>query len=103
MTVPNKKYEFEMLEDKVYRLIPIAYTNAPRQIHITGTGTIDIRGCIETPISLNDAILTLDAEDTDLFGLYDMSEINYIKLVPKQAGTRKIILSGFRQPTIIFQ
>ena len=102
MTVLHEKYEFEILEDKVYQLTPIAYTNAPKQIHITGAGTVDIRGCIETPTGLNDPILTLAPEDTDLFGLYDMGEINYIKLVPSQAGVKKIILSGFRQPTIIF-
>lgn len=103
MAVPHEKYEFEILEDKVYRLIPIAYTNAPKQIHITGAGTVDLRGCIETPTVLNDPILTLAPEDTDLFGLYEMGEINYIKLVSNQAGARKIILSGFQEPTIIFE
>jgi hypothetical protein len=103
MTVLHPRYEFEILENKVYQLIPISFTNAPKQIHITGTGTVDLRGCIETPTTLNDPILTLTEEDTNLSGLYDMGEVNYIKLVQNQAGTRKIILSGFKEPSIILE
>ena len=103
MSFIHPKSEFVLEENKVYLIRPIDSSNPPKSIHITGTGTVDLRGCIETPTSLNDPILTLDSDDSDLFGFYTMSEINYIKLVPNQAGTRKIILSGFKQPEIIFE
>ena len=103
MSFPNKKYEFLLQENKIYRLEPVDFVNAPKSIHISGTGTVDIRGCTETPTSLNDDRLTLDEGDTNIFGFFQMSEINYIKITPNQEGIRRIVLSGFNQPEIIFE
>lgn len=95
MTFLHNKYEFEIEENKVYQLNANRFTNAPKQIHISGTGTVDLASCIETPTTLNDPILTIAEGDSDLFSFYSMNEINYIKLTENQVGVRKIVLSGF--------
>lgn len=105
MTLPHGNYEFILEEGKVYQITPTKSFNAPRQLHISGTGSVDIRVCINTPTSINDPIMTLATEDTNaVANLYQIvSEPNFIKIEENTAGTRIIILTGFNQPKVIFE
>ena len=106
MTVVHKKYEYEVEEGKVYQLERITSTNVRPTVHITGTGSLDMRVSVQIPSSISDPILTLGVEDEDLIpDLYQFNEAtpNFIKFEANQAGTRTITLSGFKKPTeIIF-
>lgn len=105
MPLPHSNYEFILEEDKVYQITPTKSFNAPRQLHISGTGSVDIRVCIDTPTSINDPIMTLATEDTNaVANLYRVvGTPNFIKIEENTAGARVIILTGFNQPEVIFE
>lgn len=105
MTILHKTYEFEIEEGIVYKIRPINLTNISPSIHITGSGSVNLRGSIQIPESIDDPILTLENDDSNLFGFYHFEKgyPNYIKLEPSVVGSRVITLSGFTQPEIIFE
>ncbi len=100
MTILNPDYEFQIEEGVVYKIAPTNIFNVAPLIHITGTGTVDLHGSIQTPTATDDPILTLEASDTNIFGFYQFNETmpNYIILQPNQSGSRVITLKGFAPP-----
>jgi len=91
--------EYQISEGVVYR-IRASVSNIRQSAHITGTGTVNLRGCVQIPTSINDPILTLDESDTDITGFKEFKKamVNYIKFEENQTGTRIITLKGFVQP-----
>lgn len=104
MTIVHNTYEFVIQEEVVYKIKPTNITNIAPSIHITGSGSVNLRGSIQIPSSVDDPILTLEPLDSNLFGFYHFVEgyPNFIKLEPSDAGVRVITLSGFLQPEEIF-
>lgn len=100
MTIVNTDYEFEIQENVVYQVRKIDFTNVAPSMHITGTGTVDLLGSLQTPASVSDPILTLEPQDSGLGGFYQFNQAipNFIKLEPNAVGTRVITLSGFFEP-----
>lgn len=101
MTIFNDSYEFVIEEGKVYEVRPTDIVNRKPCVQITGTGTVDLRGSLQRPTAVDDDILTLESEDSSLFGFYHFKDSvpNFIKFEENDAGTRVITLSGFIQPT----
>lgn len=91
--------EYEISEGVVYRIRP-SVANIRQSVHITGTGSVNLRGCVQIPTSINDPILTLDESDTKISGFKEFKQalVNYIKFEENQAGTRVITIKGFAQP-----
>lgn len=104
MTILHKTYEFVIEENKVYKITPTRISNISPSIQITGSGTVNLKGSIQIPTSLNDPILTLEESDSNLFGFHHFEKgyPNFIKLEQSSAGIRVITLSGFEEPEVVF-
>lgn len=102
--VTNPSYQFVVEEGKVYKISPTIITNAPPQIQIVGTGTVDVLSSLFVPESEDDEVLQSDESSENIIGTLRFDEVpNYIKIVPNAVGTRQILLSGFMEPEeIIF-
>jgi hypothetical protein len=100
MTIVNENYEFVVEEGKVYEVRPSKIVNRLPCVQITGTGSVNLRGSLQRPATIDSAILTLNSDDENLNGFYHFegSIPNFIKFEESEAGERVITLSGFAEP-----